>query len=199
MNRAITRVVAIASVAIVSIMSSPQTAWSAGETKAPAQASQTTKRTGPVTVTPMTDEQRLEKKAADAKKPMLKQSFAEPEVTPLSSINMKALRRFDFRIVGKTCAVCLLGIQKRLRKTPGVAKVAVMIKKPYGGVAIYDSSKINKDTLVNKIKEGEKEVKIEEPADSQVDRIPPVLIPKYHNLNGVDDSSLGSKPTVTSP
>lgn len=198
MNLATTRVFAIASVAIVSSVSLPQCSWAAGEAKSSAQAGSSVQPAA-ASSKPMTEEERLAKKAADAKKPLLKQSFNEQEVTPLSSVNMKALRRLDFRIVGKTCAVCLLGIQKRLRKTPGVAKVAVMIKKPYGGVAIYDSSKVSKDALLNKIKEGEKEVKIEEPVDTQVDKIPLVVIPKYHNLNGIDDSSLGSKPTVTSP
>ncbi len=201
MNRTITRVVAVAAVAL---WLTPQLAWAAGEAKKQPEAKPQTEATTmkPATPTgnkppakPLTEEEKLAKKAADAKKPLLKPYFNDMgDDVPKVTLNLKALRRYDFRIVGKTCAVCLLGIQRRLRKTPGVAKVAIMLKKPYGAVVIYDSTKLNQAALDKKIKEGEKEVKIEGAVDAAVERIPPVLIPKYHNLNGIDDTALPVTP-----
>ena len=46
-----------------------------------------------------------------------------------ANINFKALHRLDFIITGKSCAVCLLKIQKRLNETTGVVKVAVMLRR----------------------------------------------------------------------
>jgi hypothetical protein len=37
----------------------------------------------------------------------------------------KALRRLDFRIKGRSCALCLLDMQKRMRRETGTVKTAV--------------------------------------------------------------------------
>ena len=101
------------------------------------------------------------------------------EPAKAASFNAKALRRLDFKVQGKSCAVCLMGIQRKLKAIVGVVKVAVMLKKPYGAVIIYDSSKVNSQTLLDKAKQQDKEVKIVQPTDFAIPRIPNILIPLY--------------------
>src|ERR1700730_15720125 len=68
--------------------------------------------------------------------------------TSAKPLNMNALHRLDFMVVGKRCATCLFKIQKRLQALPAVAKVGVMLRKPYGAVCIYDATKSDKDSLL---------------------------------------------------
>ncbi len=96
-----------------------------------------------------------------------------------ANINMKALHRLDFMVKGKSCAVCLLKIQKRLNETPGVVEVAVMLKKPYGGVCIYDSSKLTKDKLLRIAKGDELTVTFEEVTDEAIEKLPIILVPHH--------------------
>lgn len=93
--------------------------------------------------------------------------------------NPNALHRMDFRVVGKSCAVCLMGIQRAVRSKPGVVKIAVMLKKPYGAVIIYDSTKQNIDQLLKIATSTDKDVKIEGVTDYAIQKIPTVLIPLY--------------------
>lgn len=95
------------------------------------------------------------------------------------SFNAKTLRRLDFKVVGKSCAVCLMGIQKKVKDMPGVVKAAVMLKRPYGAVIVYDSSKTTKDKLLEKARSQDKEVKIEQITDFSIQKLPTVLIPLY--------------------
>ncbi|MCC7528835.1 MAG: hypothetical protein IT342_09950 [Candidatus Melainabacteria bacterium] len=96
-----------------------------------------------------------------------------------STYNANSLRRLDFRVVGKSCAVCLMGIQRKFKAMPGVVKAAVMLKKPYGAAVIYDSSKVTKEELLKKASEQDKDVKVEQPADSAIKKIPIIFIPLY--------------------
>lgn len=102
---------------------------------------------------------------------------AEPD-KPVS-FDPKNLRRLDFKVQGKSCAVCLMGIQKKVKAMPGIIKVAVMLKRPYGAVVIYDSSKMTSAKILDKAKAEDKEVKIIEPTDFSISKIPTVLIPLY--------------------
>lgn len=102
---------------------------------------------------------------------------AEPD-KPVS-FDVKNLRRLDFKVQGKSCAVCLMGIQKKVKAMPGVIKVAVMLKRPYGAVVIYDASKINAAKILEKAKAEDKEVKVVEPTDFSIPRVPTILIPLY--------------------
>lgn len=185
MNRATIRILSVAAILIVvSVALMPQSAWAAGEAS---KTNATQAKASP------------QKEPGGTNKPVPKLRPELEENLPKVVLNMKALKRLDFRIVGKTCAVCLLGIQRRLKKTPGVAGVAVMLKKPYGGVVIYDSTKLNKDALIKKMKEGEKEVKVEDPVENPVERIPPVIIPKYHNMTGIDDTKPPTPASTVQP
>jgi copper chaperone CopZ len=96
-----------------------------------------------------------------------------------ASYNANSLHRLDFRVVGKSCAVCLMKIQRQVKILPGAVKVAVMLRKPYGGVVVYDSSKISKDKLMQTILAQDKDVRIEQIVDTSINKVPTVLIPLY--------------------
>jgi len=105
---------------------------------------------------------------------------AVTEKASRADLNMNALHRLDFKVKGKSCAVCLMKIQTRLKTTGGVAKVGVMLKNPYGAVIIYDSSKLNVDKLLVIAKGDEKEVSFDEVTDEPIKSIPIVVVPKFN-------------------
>ena len=117
--------------------------------------------------------------AAPAVKPGKPSMIQTSEAAKPSSYNAKALHRLDFRVVGKSCAKCLMDIQKVFKAMPGVVKAAVMLKKPYGAVVIYDSSKVSKDELLKKARAQDKDVRIEQEIDSAIPKLPIILIPIY--------------------
>ncbi|HEY9677975.1 MAG TPA: hypothetical protein V6C76_08190 [Drouetiella sp.] len=98
--------------------------------------------------------------------------------TATPSYNAKALHRLDFRVKGKSCAVCLLNIQKHVGTVPGAIKAAVQLQPPYAAVVLFDSSKTNSKTLLNVAKEGYPEVSFEAIEDKPIDKLPLVLVPK---------------------
>jgi len=98
-----------------------------------------------------------------------------------ASYNAAALHRMDFKVIGKSCAVCLLGIQKRVGTVPGVVKVAVQLKPPYAASIIYDSSKTGKDKIMAKAKEGLPDLDTKDMEDQPIDKVPEFLIPKIGN------------------
>lgn len=97
------------------------------------------------------------------------------------SFNAKALHRLDFKITGKSCAACLLGIQKRISKVPGAIKAAVQLQAPYAAVVLFDASKTNQKALLTKAKETVPEVNFESIEDKAIDKVPIVLVPKINN------------------
>ncbi len=97
------------------------------------------------------------------------------------SYNIKALHRLDFKITGKSCAVCLLGIQKRIGTVPGAIKVAVQLQAPYAAVVLFDSSKTNQKAIFDKAKETVPEIKFESIEENAIDKVPIVLVPKVGN------------------
>jgi copper chaperone CopZ len=101
------------------------------------------------------------------------------EAAKPASYNAKALRRLDFRVVGKSCAVCLMKIQRTMKTLPGVVKVAVMLRKPYGGVIVYDSSKVSKNKLLETVLAQDKDVRVEQQIDNAISKVPSILIPLY--------------------
>lgn len=99
-----------------------------------------------------------------------------------AAIAGKSLRRLDFRVVGKSCAVCLLGIQRKIKTIKGVVKMAVMLKPPYGAVVLYDGKKTAPHELLDTAKKGEKDVKFEDIKDVAINRVPLVLVPVHNTL-----------------
>ena len=92
------------------------------------------------------------------------------------------LRRLDFLIKGKSCATCLLGIQKRVKAMPGVVKVAVMLKAPYGASIIYESAKIDQEKLLAAVKQGDPKIKPLEVNDCPIEKMPAALIPPHNKM-----------------
>jgi hypothetical protein len=96
-----------------------------------------------------------------------------------ANINFKALHRLDFVIKGKSCPVCLLKMQKRLNETTGVVKVAVMLRKPYGGVVIYDSTKLEQKKILDIAKDHEPAIEFVQVEDEAIPKVPVILIPHH--------------------
>jgi cyanuric acid amidohydrolase len=93
--------------------------------------------------------------------------------------NANALHRLDFRIEGKSCAICLYRIQERVKTLPGTVKSAIMLKKPYGAVIIYDSSQLSQSKIEETAKKGEPEVRLVGLKDEAIKKLPTILIPIY--------------------
>jgi copper chaperone CopZ len=108
----------------------------------------------------------------------------DPLETTLPAYNHNALHRVDFRVTGKNCAVCLHKIQERMKGLPGTVEAAVMLKKPFGAVVIYDSSKLNLKAILDIAVKGEPEVKIVDVKDESIKKLPVVLIPAYSQVPG---------------
>jgi copper chaperone CopZ len=108
----------------------------------------------------------------------------DPLATTVPAYNHNALHRVDFRVTGKSCAVCLHKIQERMKGLPGAIEVAVMLKKPYGAVVIYDSSKLKLKSILDIAVKGEPEVKIVDVKDESIKKLPVVLIPAYSQVPG---------------
>jgi len=88
------------------------------------------------------------------------------------------LHRMDFSVKGTSCAVCLISIQSTLKNNTAVEKVAVMLKKPYGGVVVYDAAKTNFDKLFKPVLARFKKVSITVIEDKPIEHVPMILVPK---------------------
>lgn len=64
-------------------------------------------------------------------------------------------KRADFNVEGTSCAACLIRIEKKLKKLPGVARATVSIYRPYSAIVIYDPNKTSFEK-VKAVLEGEK-------------------------------------------
>lgn len=116
-----------------------------------------------------------------AESPLLK----EVSTSSNKSLNYhsNALHRLDFRLQGKSCPVCLLGIQRRLKSISGTVQVAVMLKKPFGASVIYDSKVTNKQALLEAVKEKEPSVQLENVEDKAIAKVPVILLPPHASLS----------------
>lgn len=97
----------------------------------------------------------------------------------------KALRRLDFRIKGRSCVLCLLDIQRRMRHERGTVKTVVQLRVPYGAVVIYDSSVTSKDKLFKAAKGNKAEemgVSFLDITDQSITKLPVVLVPLQTSL-----------------
>ena len=100
---------------------------------------------------------------------------AENQATQATSV----LHRLDFRLEGKSCAACLLSIQRKLNSLPGVKNAVVMLKRPYGVSIVYDGHDIKSDEILSLLKDKEPNIKILEINDASINTVPPLLIPPF--------------------
>ncbi|MBP9094220.1 heavy-metal-associated domain-containing protein [bacterium] len=101
-----------------------------------------------------------------------------------SAAKQQNLRRFDFRLEGVSCGRCIVNIRTALRQTKGVNRCEVALRKPFGGVVVYDSSLTNVEKLTKIIITADPKtaVIVQEPVDDTIEKVPVVLIPKYTSL-----------------
>jgi len=89
------------------------------------------------------------------------------------------LHRLDFRIEGKSCPVCLLSIQNKLKSFAGVQDAAVMLKRPFGASVIYQSDKSTANFILTMLRAKDGTLKIVDVKDSKIDKMPLPLIPPF--------------------
>ena len=122
---------------------------------------------------------------AIAASPSLASSPASSPVTGKSTpAHAGGLRRLDFRLEGVSCARCILNVRSALRASKGVSRVEIALRKPYGGVLIFDSNLTNADKLVSVATTADKntQVQVKDLLEAPVKAVPAVLIPKYTAL-----------------
>lgn len=98
---------------------------------------------------------------------------------PKLSAKQHELHRLDFRIEGKSCPVCLLAIQSKLKLLNGVQDAAVMLKRPFGASVIYQADKASSDYILTMLKAKDPSIKIADVVDSKIDNVPVPLIPPF--------------------
>lgn len=105
--------------------------------------------------------------------------------TTASSVGKKQnLHRFDFRLEGVSCARCIVNIRTALRNTKGVSRCEVALRKPYGGVVIYNSvlTDVQKLTKITMTADPKTTVTVKDSIDEGIQNEPVVLIPKHNSL-----------------
>lgn len=121
--------------------------------------------------------------ATNEQLPLTLSSRAETKDERYKKLDATKLRRLDFRVTGSGCASCLGRIRKRMDKLKGVGEVAAAIKPPYGVAVIYDSTKTNKDEIIEAARKDEKvDVVFKDFEDVAIEKQPLILIPKFNSL-----------------
>ncbi len=94
------------------------------------------------------------------------------------------MRRLDFRLEGASCATCLLKIRSVLRATKGVSRCELALRKPYGGVVIYNAGQIDikKITELAIKADPRSTVSVKDVLDEPIAKEPLMLIPKHNSL-----------------
>ena len=101
-----------------------------------------------------------------------------------SKAKQQKLHRFDFRLEGVSCGRCIVNIRTALRKTKGVNRCEVALRKPYGGVVVYDAglTDVQKLTKITITADPKTAVIVKDPIDESIEKVPVGLIPKYTSL-----------------
>lgn len=96
----------------------------------------------------------------------------------------KGLHRLDFHLQGVSCATCILAMRAALRATKGVNRAEIALRKPYGGVLIYDPGKTTIKELISVAEKADRnrKARVLDPVEEPVAAIPLVLVPKYNAL-----------------
>lgn len=84
--------------------------------------------------------------------------------------------RVDFDVHGSKCPACIRRLVRTLKKSKGVLKVDISIKKPYSGVVVFDHALTNFEKIKKRMKhEKVKPVNVE---TEGINKVPTLLIPK---------------------
>jgi len=97
----------------------------------------------------------------------------------------KKLTRLDFSLDHASCPTCILKVRKALRATAGVTACDISLRKPYGGVIIFEASKTDPGKLesVAHGADPNKKVTFGQKTEEQIDAVPTLLIPKINALS----------------
>lgn len=95
------------------------------------------------------------------------------------------LRRLDFKLKGVSCARCIINTRDALRGVSGVKRCEISLKKPYGGVVIYETGKTSVQALCKKAETADPKVplKVIGQKDKSIDKMPVAVFPLYTPLN----------------
>lgn len=101
-----------------------------------------------------------------------------------AAADAQGLLRYDFRLEHISCARCILNVRQALRKTAGVQKCEIALRKPYGAVLIVDGAKVN-EALIKKVVDSADPGTHPQAVDflsEPVKTVPAVLLPKHNGL-----------------
>ncbi len=103
---------------------------------------------------------------------------------PAQAAAGQKLHRLDFRLEGASCASCLLKIRSTLRAAKGVSRCELALRKPYGGVVIYNAGQIDikKITELAVKADPRSTVLVKGVLDEPIAKEPLMLIPKHNSL-----------------
>lgn len=101
---------------------------------------------------------------------------ANAKVEPEKRIEEYPYRRVDFDLKGSKCSSCIRRVVRKVRKSKGVLKADISIKKPYSGVIIFDRKKTDFNTIKKRFKSDKVEAVSVEIEDLK--SLPSLLIPK---------------------
>lgn len=90
------------------------------------------------------------------------------------------LARADFRIVGTSCADCLMTAERLLSRSSGVKKARVMLVPPYVASVIFNARKTSVAKLVRKLEK--RDFQIKDLESRQLERIPEEFKPEHSSL-----------------
>lgn len=101
------------------------------------------------------------------------------------AIAAESLRRLDFKLEGVSCARCIINTRDALRGVKGVKRCEISLKKPYGGVVIYETGKTTVEALCKRAETADPKVplKVIGQKDKSIDAMPVAVFPLYTPLN----------------
>ncbi len=91
------------------------------------------------------------------------------------------MHQVDFILAHASCPSCILKVRAALRATPGVVKCEIALRKPYGGVFIYEPGKVNLSKLREVATQADPNhvVDMTEVKETSVTDVPKLLVPFY--------------------
>jgi hypothetical protein len=66
-----------------------------------------------------------------------------------------------------------------MEQANGAVQAGIMLRKPFGGVCVYDSSKLTKDRLLQLGRGTETNISFDMVEDQAIAKMPPVLVPHH--------------------
>jgi hypothetical protein len=102
-----------------------------------------------------------------------------------------AMHQVDFILAHASCPSCILKVRAALRATAGVVKCEIALRKPYGGVFIYEPGKVDLAKLKAVATQADPNhvVDMTEVKEKTVTEVPHLLVPYYMFKGNVPEVS----------